>query len=57
MESLNHDSLKGISAYVKPSLTQAQPDKKFPFERYLNFVTNQLDHVVAIKPVFNRVKG
>jgi glutaminyl-tRNA synthetase len=57
LENLNPDSLKVVTAYVEPSLAQAQPDQKFQFERFGYFVADRLDHVAGSKPVFNRVTG
>ena len=56
LQSLNPDSLKMVTAYVEPSLAQAQPDQKFQFERFGYFVADRVDHAPASKPVFNRVK-
>ncbi len=53
---LNPDSLKVVTAYVEPSLAQAQPDDKFQFERFGYFVADRKDHAPG-KPVFNRVTG
>ena len=53
---LNPDSLKVVTAYVEPSLAQAQPDQKFQFERFGYFVADRNDHAPG-KPVFNRVTG
>ncbi len=57
LQSLNPNSLKVVTAYVEPSLAQAQPDQKFQFERFGYFVADRLDHVAGAKPVFNRVTG
>ncbi len=57
LQSLNPDSLKVVTAYVEPSLAQAQPDQKFQFERFGYFVADRLDHLAGAKPVFNRVTG
>jgi len=53
---LNPHSLKVVTAFVEPSLAQAQPDQKFQFERFGYFVADRQDHTLA-KPVFNRVTG
>ncbi|MFT3811979.1 MAG: glutamine--tRNA ligase/YqeY domain fusion protein [Acidovorax sp.] len=53
---LNPGSLKVVTAYVEPSLAQAQPDGKFQFERFGYFVADRKDHAPG-KPVFNRVTG
>jgi len=57
LQALNPSSLKVVSAYVEPSLAQAQPDQKFQFERFGYFVADRVDHVAGRKPVFNRVTG
>ncbi|MBI5925341.1 MAG: glutamine--tRNA ligase/YqeY domain fusion protein [Aquabacterium sp.] len=54
--SLNPDSKKIVTAYVEPSLAQAQPDQKFQFERFGYFVADRLDHAAG-KPVFNKITG
>ena len=56
LESLNHDSLKTITAIVEPSLASAQPDEKFQFERHGYFVADRVDHAAG-KPVFNFAVG
>jgi len=56
LQALNPDSLKVVTAYVEPSLAQAQPDQKFQFERHGYFVADRLDHAPG-KPVFNRAVG
>ncbi|WP_027013830.1 glutamine--tRNA ligase/YqeY domain fusion protein [Comamonas composti] len=53
---LNPDSLKVVTAYVEPSLAQAQADDKFQFERFGYFVADRKDHTPT-KPVFNRITG
>ncbi|MFC4923991.1 glutamine--tRNA ligase/YqeY domain fusion protein [Delftia deserti] len=53
---LNPDSLKVVTAYVEPSLANAQPDDKFQFERFGYFVADRKDHAPG-KPVFNRATG
>lgn len=53
---LNPDSLKVVTAYVEPSLANAQPDEKFQFERFGYFVADRKDHAPG-KPVFNRATG
>ncbi len=53
---LNPDSLKVVTAYVEPSLANAQPDEKFQFERFGYFVADRKDHTPG-KPVFNRATG
>lgn len=53
---LSPDSLKVVTAYVEPSLANAQPDDKFQFERFGYFVADRKDHTPG-KPVFNRATG
>jgi glutaminyl-tRNA synthetase len=53
---LNPNSLQVVTAYVEPSLAQAQPNDKFQFERFGYFVADRHDHAPG-KPVFNRVTG
>ena len=53
---LNPNSLQVITAYVEPSLAQAQPDQKFQFERHGYFVADRVDHDQG-RPVFNRAVG
>jgi glutaminyl-tRNA synthetase len=57
IEALNPNSLKVVTAYVEPSLAAAQPDEKFQFERFGYLVSDRVDHVTGVKPVFNRVTG
>ncbi len=57
LDALNPDSLKVVTAYVEPSLAQAQADQKFQFERHGYFVADRADHGVGGKVVFNRVTG
>ncbi|MEX8518084.1 MAG: glutamine--tRNA ligase/YqeY domain fusion protein [Leptothrix sp. (in: b-proteobacteria)] len=54
--SLNPASKKIITAYVEPSLAQAEPDAKFQFERFGYFVADRKDHAPG-KPVFNKITG
>ena len=56
LQALNPESLKVVTAYVEPSLAQAQPDQKFQFERHGYFVADRVDHTPG-KPVFNRAVG
>jgi glutaminyl-tRNA synthetase len=56
LDALNPNSLKVVTAYVEPSLAQAQPDQKFQFERIGYFVADRKDHVAG-KPVFNLAVG
>ncbi len=54
LAALNPDSLKIITAYVEPSLANAQADGKFQFERHGYFVADRKDHGVG-KVVFNKI--
>ncbi len=56
LQALNPDSLKVVQAYVEPSLSRAQPDQKFQFERHGYFVADRIDHHIG-RPVFNRAVG
>jgi len=56
LQALNPESLKVVTAYVEPSLAQAQPDQKFQFERHGYFVADRVDHQPG-KPVFNKSTG
>ncbi|SFP97215.1 glutaminyl-tRNA synthetase [Nitrosomonas cryotolerans] len=51
--SLNPDSKETISAYVEPSLSAAEPEQRFQFERNGYFVADRIDSRPG-KPVFNR---
>lgn len=53
-ESLNSDSKKTITAYVEQSLSEAEPEQRFQFERNGYFVADRVD-MRPDKPVFNRV--
>jgi glutaminyl-tRNA synthetase len=50
---LNPHSKKFITAYVEPSLNQAQPEDRFQFERHGYFIADREDTKPG-KPVFNR---
>lgn len=50
---LNPDSKKTITAYVEPSLIQAQAEDRFQFERHGYFVADRSD-TTPEKAVFNR---
>jgi len=56
LAALNPNSLKTVTAFVEPSLANAQPDEKFQFERHGYFVADRVDHAPG-KPVFNRAVG
>ncbi len=56
LQSLNPNSLRTVTAYVEPSLAQAQADQKFQFERHGYFVADRVDHRPG-HPIFNRVTG
>ena len=51
--SLNPHSLQVVTAIIEPSLTKAQPDDKFQFERHGYFVADRVDHHEG-RLVFNR---
>jgi glutaminyl-tRNA synthetase len=52
LDVVNRDSKTVLRAYVEPSLTHAQPDDKFQFERNGYFVADLKDHTGGM-PVFN----
>ncbi len=52
-ESLNPDSKETIIAYVEQSLSEAEPEQRFQFERIGYFVADRIDSQSG-KPVFNR---
>ena len=54
---MNPNSLKVITAIVKPSLASALPGKNFQFARHGYFVADRVDHVQGSKPVFNLAVG
>jgi glutaminyl-tRNA synthetase len=56
LDELNADSLKTVTAYVEPSLTNVPAGTRFQFERHGYFVTDLVDHSAG-KVVFNRVTG
>ena len=47
------NSKETISAYIEPSLSEAQPEEFFHFERSGYFIADQLD-MKTDWPVFNR---
>jgi glutaminyl-tRNA synthetase len=49
LQSLSPDRLKVVTAYLDPSLAQAQPDQKFQFERFGYFVADRVNHVPGSK--------
>ena len=53
---LNPNSLQTVTAWLEPSLAQAEPETHYQFERLGYFVTDKKDHS-ASHPVFNRVTG
>jgi glutaminyl-tRNA synthetase len=57
VEGLNPNSLKLVTAIVKPSLANAAQDQKFQFERHGYFVADPVDHMQGSKPVFNLAVG
>ncbi len=50
---LNPDSKRIVTAYLEPSLFEAQPEQVFQFERHGYFVADRVDTSPG-KPVFNR---
>jgi len=56
LTALNPDSLKVITAYVEPSLTNSTAGQHFQFERHGYFVADRIDHAPG-KLVFNRITG
>ncbi|MEO6016740.1 MAG: hypothetical protein ABIP46_05750 [Polaromonas sp.] len=56
LEELNAESLKTVTAYVEPSLTNVPAGQRFQCARHGYFVTDLMDHTEG-KPVFNRVTG
>jgi len=51
-ENLNPDSLKTVTGFVEPSLSETKPGDKFQFERIGYFCTDA--DSTSAKPVFNR---
>ena len=56
LTALNPDSLKVITAYVEPSLSNSDAGQHFQFERHGYFVADHIDHAPG-KLVFNRITG
>jgi glutaminyl-tRNA synthetase len=56
IESLNKQSKRTISAWVEPSVSKAEKQQSFQFERHGYFVTDRIDHT-SEKLVFNRSVG
>jgi glutaminyl-tRNA synthetase len=56
LTALNPESLNVVTAYVEPSLANAQADDKFQFERHGYFVADRKDHAPG-KLVFNKATG
>ena len=50
---LNPHSKRAMTAYVEPSLDQAEPEDRFQFERHGYFIADRVDTKPG-KPVFNR---
>jgi len=57
LESLNPRSLTVVTAIVEPSLANALADQRFQFERLGYFVADRMDHLPAVRPVFNFAVG
>jgi glutaminyl-tRNA synthetase len=47
LQSLDPDSLKAVTGYMKPSLAGTEPDQRFQFERFGYFMADHLDHVAG----------
>jgi len=56
LQELNADSLKIVTAYVEPSLSNVPAGRGFQFERHGYFAADLIDHSAG-KAVFNRVTG
>lgn len=56
LATLNPDSLKVLTAYVEPSLSNVPAGAHFQFERHGYFVTDRMDHAKG-KLVFNKITG
>jgi glutaminyl-tRNA synthetase len=53
LDDLNPRSREVITAWLEPSLREAQPEERFQFERHGYFVADRRDSVPG-RPVFNR---
>jgi glutaminyl-tRNA synthetase len=53
LDDLNPESRRTISAFLEPSLKDAQPEERFQFERHGYFVADRVDSRPGA-PVFNR---
>ena len=53
LDDINPDAKQVITAYLEPSLKQAQPEERFQFERHGYFVADRVDSTPGA-PVFNR---
>jgi glutaminyl-tRNA synthetase len=53
LDSLNHQSLQTITAYVEPSVATCLPERSFQFERHGYFVSDRQDHGKNGIPVFS----
>ncbi|HYA76420.1 MAG TPA: glutamine--tRNA ligase, partial [Burkholderiaceae bacterium] len=51
---LDAGSRRVLAAYAEPSLSAAQPEDRYQFERHGFFVADRVDHR-AQQPVFNRI--
>jgi glutaminyl-tRNA synthetase len=56
MAGLNPRSKTVVSAFIEPSLRDAEAEDRFQFERHGYFVADRVDHRPK-KPVFNRIAG
>ncbi len=53
---INPNSFKEYTAYIEPSLSKAEPEQRFQFEREGYYVADRYDHN-AERPVFNKTIG
>jgi glutaminyl-tRNA synthetase len=56
IDYLNPTSKSVLQAFIEPSLTQAEPEQSFQFERLGYFVADRLDFT-RTRPVFNYSVG
>ena len=55
---LNSDSLRTAQAWVEPTLSKAQAEDRYQFERHGFFVADRREHTVSGRRlVFNRITG
>jgi len=51
---LDAASRRVLAAYAEPSLSAAQPEDRYQFERHGYFIADRIDHQTQ-RPVFNRI--